>query len=264
MFIGAESINLASKDAKNAKSMIPKAYVLSAITLVLLSFPIIFVVSSSSPGVTVMKTKMLALTFPMADSFGITIDQARLLQLPASYGIIYGFTFAYSRQWKSMGASGILNPWLAKTSTITGAPYAALLAGGALVLVFCTTARFDREMGRRLYDISILFAVMAYIAQMIGFIHFRIKLSTIKRRYSSPLGVYGAIYSIFVFSLVAISLIGMQPTYVPLIVCAGYICFITVYYYFVVKNRQFFSKEEQQVLFIAHVCKSKSHTDTNM
>lgn len=189
--------------------------------------------------------------------YNMSIKMATVLSLPATYAIIYGFTFAYSRQLRSMGMSAIVNPWFGKTWKYNGAPYAALLGGSVMVFVLCFAAHFQKRLSDELFNLSILFACSTYIAQLVGYVYFVKKLSSIKRNYRSPLGVYGAYYSIFVFFCLFVSIIGFQGTQVAIIVYVGFSLIMAGYYFYAVKDRQYFSKEEQQVLFIAHVCQSK-------
>jgi ethanolamine permease len=95
------------------------------------------------------------------------------------------------------------------------------------------------------------------LAQFLSFFVFGTLLGNIKREFKSPLGVAGAVYGSAVFLLAFIGIAFFQENYIALIVFVSYVALVTVYYFFVVKHRQFFSNEEKEVLMQAHVVKSE-------
>jgi hypothetical protein len=89
----------------------------------------------------------------------------------------------------------------------------------------------------------------------VSFIVFRLYYSSIKREFTSPLGIPGAVYGllVFLFMFIILSWFESQPA---IMIFAIYVALLVAYYFLVVQKRQVFSEEEKTVLFKAYLIKS--------
>jgi hypothetical protein len=102
-----------------------------------------------------------------------------------------------------------------------------------------------------------LCAFASYGTQFASFVVLRTKYATIKREFTSPLGMAGAVYGFVVFTLPFIAICGFQENFIAIATFIVFIAIITLYYVCVAQERQFFSEEEKEVMFRAYLMKSK-------
>jgi hypothetical protein len=121
---------------------------------------------------------------------------------------------------------------------------------------FCLLTLMGRNVAANTFNyIAILAELSTNICILICYIMLRLKYSEIARAFNSPFGVFGAIYSILIFLLTIISIVGnfqdQKPTSFVITVMMGII--LSIYYFFYAQKHQTFSNDEQQSLFKFHV-----------
>jgi ethanolamine permease len=257
LFVGVEGINIACQDVPSPKRNIPLGYLSCVWTLFFTGFGVFFVTISLPPGVSEAADSLSPLNSGFRLMFQTSEAGAIALSLPATYATAFGFMFFYGRQLKAMGKSGLLNPMLGVSLTKEHTPLRALLVGSVLGYLICLAAYFVPSVSNHLFGLCVMFACSVYFSQFLSYIVFKTMLSNIKRQYESPLGIGGALCGALMFSLVFISAAFCQPDFYNIIAFVIITCLASVYYVAVVKDRQFFSKEEQTVLMACHVVKSK-------
>jgi len=157
-----------------------------------------------------------------------------------------------------MGKSGLVNTWLGYDMPYLNTPVNALLFGAAIgFLVGCRYQYLEPIKYESLFHINLIGAVCVYFTQFISFIMFRWYYPTIKREFTSPLGIYGAVYGIVLFIPVFVALVALE-TSIMIIAFVIYVIALSIYYVLVVRHRQMFSEEEKTVLFKAYLMKSKN------
>mmetsp|Transcript_37549 Transcript_37549/g.74763 ORF Transcript_37549/g.74763 Transcript_37549/m.74763 type:complete len:667 (+) Transcript_37549:121-2121(+) len=255
-FVGVESLNLASHDAVNPKTDVPRAYVLSYITIVIMLISTVFICCSVYPGTQFM-TQIVSPTAPgYMLMFDIDYFKASIFSIPPIYTAGFGFTYHYSSQVRAMGKSGLVNFWLGYDIPFFNTPVPALLLGAIIGYGVGLRYHFYKALKQEsLFSVALIGAMLAYISQFVSFIMLRWYYPTIKREFVSPLGVYGAIYGIVVFSLVLAVLLGLQAS-LSWIAFIVFIVLLVVYYFTVVIHRQVFSEDEKTVLFKAYLMKT--------
>ena len=257
-FVGNESLNLAAHDTKNPKVDIPWGYFTSFTTVAVLTFALIFVGCSVAPGTIFLPVYAVApLTPGYMLLFDLDLHKALCLSLVPMYTAGFGFMYYSAYQIRAMGKSGLVNSWLGYDYPYLNTPVNALLASAAIgFLVGCRYEYFPSSKQDDLFRINLLGAVCVYFTQFISFIAFRWYYPTIKREFTSPLGIYGAVYGIVLFLLVFLALTAIEesPAILAFVI---YLAILTIYYVLVVRHRQKFSEEEKTVLFKAYLMKSK-------
>ena len=190
--------------------------------------------------------------------FGIPWASATVLSIPATYATAYGFIYAYGKLFVAMASSKLLPSVLGLRMEESETPYAGLIAGSVLGYGICLLVFYVPWIGLQLFNICMLSAFMAYISQCLGYIQLQYKFRNLSREFRSPLGIPGAVYSISVWSLGVISIVGFQGDKQFALIVFVCVCVLsTVFYFAWSKNRQTFSEEERKILFVAHVVNCK-------
>jgi hypothetical protein len=137
--------------------------------------------------------------------------------------------------------------------------YLALYLTGIVTLIYMAIYIFMIEdLFYIVYIIGIYATIVSQIANFISYTIFAKKYGSLQREFTSPIGVYGAYYGIFVFAVLFIAgLMNTRHYIVCLVSFFGVIGVLTIYYHLKVQHLQAFSQEEETILFLAHVMKGK-------
>jgi len=254
---GIQSINLACGQIKNPKKEVPKGYVGAMSTVFITSFAVLFIATSVKPGLDLFVIRPRPLSNGFKQMFAMPPLRATLLNLPATIMAGFGFMYYYGQQISAMGKSGLLNPKFGWELPGRNTPVVALVVGSAFGYMLCVIQHIYPDTADQIYSLSILGAVFTYLSIFASFCMFRWYFPTIKREFTSPLGMYGAAYGAVVFLLCFISVCGFQKDRLAIIVFVIIIAVASIYYYLVVRKRQVFSEEEKTVMFKAYLMKSK-------
>ena len=185
--------------------------------------------------------------------FSLSQAHATLLSFPATYATAFGFIYAYGKLMHALASSSIL-PEAIRHVNRNGSPYAAIILGSLLSYLICLLLYYVPFISRQAFNICILSGFMAYMSQSYGYIYLKLKFSHIERKFQSPLGIYGDMYTFLVSLLGVISIICCQDDNqfaFIVIVCATAI--LSLIYFLFIQQHQSFSEEEKQRLFFIHV-----------
>jgi ethanolamine permease len=260
-FIGVESINLASHDCSNPKRDVPRAYIASFSTLVVLSFGTIFAAASHFPGSTFMPTLgLFPQLYQYMELFDISVFHAYSLALIPLYTAAFSFTYFYGSQLRAMGKSALAHPWFGLDISYFKTPAVALTTGAVVSYGVGLRYYFYSENNvEHIFSLCLLGTCCVAMSQCFSFVVFRRYYPTIHREFVSPLGVAGAVYGFLVFALIFVATAVYQPyAKYAAIAFSVYIALMTLYYLLVVRHRETFSEEEKTVLFKAYLMKCKS------
>jgi ethanolamine permease len=189
--------------------------------------------------------------------FSVSYESASVLSVPATFATAFGFVFGYSRVILSMARSGLFPPCVSSTYGEYKTPVIAILLGSVLSYCLVLLGLFIPIVQTYLFNVCILAGFTAYIAQLAGFILFRIRHPDQERLYVSPLGIPGAVFGMAVFGLSAVSVIGFQnDNSIAFVIYLTLIGIASVYYFGYAKSRQYFSAEEK-FIFVLQIIKCK-------
>lgn len=259
-FTCIECVTLACKDLVNPKRDIPRGYVTSVCSQALLCLSALFIVVSLPPGIQAASKAASPMDLGFTYIFNCSPQTARAISITTLCASAYGRLFSYGRQLSAMGKSGMVHPFFGREITQRHIPLAALIGGSVMSYSVCLVAYFQQSVKIvQLGQLVFLGAFVSYLFQMCSYIMFQGTFSIIKREFTSPLGVYGAYYAMFWFSLCWISISFFQEDHFAITYFSIYTGVALLYYFTVVQYRQYFSEEEKAVLFRAHLIKSKVH-----
>eukprot|EP01100_Stratorugosa_tubuloviscum_P000533 TRINITY_DN1118_c1_g1_i6.p1 TRINITY_DN1118_c1_g1~~TRINITY_DN1118_c1_g1_i6.p1 ORF type:complete len:540 (-),score=141.99 TRINITY_DN1118_c1_g1_i6:49-1668(-) len=253
-YLAIEQIPLAAEETFKPKKSLPIALITGQATLTITAFVTLFVCSSIAPGVATISISFI----PFSDSFAtifLVPNAKRLLALLSLPGLIASFhcgIFAYTRQIFAMSRSGYLPAFL--SLTYRQIPWASLLFGSVIGVIAATILKYVGavvpEVGSALVNISTLAALSVYIGLMLSYIILKIRYRAIKRKFSSPLHIVGAIITIILSILSIVSCLAFQPSYKWALIPLGAIFFVALLYYFLWSRKRLrISPEEAFALF---------------
>eukprot|EP01038_Epipyxis_sp_PR26KG_P015988 gene15988-21696_t len=253
MFAGMESVALACNETEEAKINIPRAMVWSMVTAIIISLLNVIIASSQYPGVGDLSGALFTIVNAFNNVYGISLQYANLLAFPATFISGYALIYSYSKQLASMAQSRLFHPSLGIVAEETRVPYAAMIFLSVITYTLMVLIHFEFINYIDFLNLSFICSFVVYLCLLVTYLFFKLKYSSLERKYVNPAGIYGAFYGILVFSLGLIGGLFFQSTTAALIDFAVFIGVMSVYYYFYAKNRQFFSEEEQKILLIAYV-----------
>ena len=240
------------------KQDVPKASLLCVGTLFITSMFVLFIVPSVPSSNEIVAQAAVPFNNGFRRMFNIDEKLAIAFSIPATYATAYGFVNAGGRVVISMARSGLFPKIFREQYGKYRTPYIALLLSGAIGYALCILVFFFPIVNLYLFNICMSSAFFAYIAQLVGYIVFRLKYSPHEKHFKSPLGVFGAVYGILVFTLAFIGVIGYQnDNYVAIISFTIMLTSYTVYYLIYAKKRQTFSSEEKSIFLFVHIIKCK-------
>jgi len=227
-------------------------------TLFVLGLLYMIAAISQFPGIDILADELSPLAFGYNSIYGIDMRWTTLIVIPITYFSVFGNMFAYGRQICAMAESGLFHKSLTYVTKREQTPYVAIIFGSAIVLVVMAFIQFLTYLPLTdAFNLVLLFAFSVYGSSLCSFIIFRYKFAGLERKFTSPLGVYGAWYGIFVFSIGFISIVGFQATFIPLFIFVGLIFLMSLNYYFFSRHSQFFSTDEQNIMMVAYVINGK-------
>jgi ethanolamine permease len=181
-FVAIEGVAMVAEEVRNPQKTIPKGYLLSLLTLVLLTLGIL--VLSSGMG----DWRQLAhidhpLPQTLAMIFGQDSGWAKIFTGLGLFGLIssfHGNTIGYSRQIFALSRGGLLPGFLSRLNCY-GSPYWALLAGGGVGLLAMLTLPTEAMI-----VLSVLGAVVMYGVSMLSLLHLRRQEPDLVRPFRTP------------------------------------------------------------------------------
>jgi ethanolamine permease len=186
-FVAIEGVAMVAEEVKNPEKTIPRGYISSIITLVLLVLGVMILTG----GVGDWRT-LGSIDYPLPQALSMTLGQNHgLTKIFASlglFGLIASFhcnTISYSRQIFALARNGYLPSFLATLNEKYKTPHWALIVGGLVGFLAIFTGTTDK-----IIILSVLGAVVMYVISMASLFVLRKKEPNLKRPYQSPLYPY--------------------------------------------------------------------------
>ncbi|KAJ0405875.1 hypothetical protein P43SY_001607 [Pythium insidiosum] len=257
-FVGVEALTMASDEVLAPTTAVPFAQLGCMAVLFVVGVLVFFVtVSLPPPGLNQVSKLLAPFDNGFHVMFGVELTTATLFSTPAMYATTFGFMWGYGKLISAMATSKLLPSRLAVRSARYGTPIYALLAGSAVSYLLCLLVYFVPAVSAYIDVICFAAALLGYAGQCVGYIALkRLYPSVQSSTFHSPLGVYGAVYSLAVWLLGLLSLAGFQGDggrrFLAFLVI---IALLAVVYMLYARHHQTFSPEENKVFLVAHVMK---------
>jgi ethanolamine permease len=266
MFFGLEIIPLVSDEVKEAKRDTPRALICTLIFVTVFGAAIMFLTYTQYPG---YPYSVLFNRTPLNNGFenmfpDITERVATVFAWLPLLATVSIYMFGFAKQMKALGNSKLLPAAFGWTLAGTKVPYVALLVGsatsfGLLMICYLRVEYYPLSpLPAMLYLSGYMCTYSSFVIVMISFIIFRIKYYNLKREFTSPFGIAGAVYAMLGFLYLLYILFKYTVgdyTYVK--IYASLTGISIFYYYFFARNWQTFSEEEQKVMFVVYLMQCK-------
>jgi ethanolamine permease len=252
MFLAVEQLPLTSEESRNPTRDMPRALILSIVTLILLALGVLYFGAAALPGAHALGSS----GEPLLDGFrGIFGDGwAKLLAVVAVLGLAASFfagSFASGRNVYSLSRAGYLPTILSVTSASTHTPNRALATGSGMALAMLLLIWFlggknnVAFMGGFLVSMIVFAGMVSYIFQSLSFLRLRRLYPTLERPFVSPLGTFGA-YATIVICVLTLAYQFLDPLYRWAAVAAAVWYLIGISYFaFYRRHRLVLSPEEE-------------------
>lgn len=252
MFLAVEQLPLTAEEAKNPTRDMPRALVLSIVTLIALALGVLYFSASIPQGAHAMGSS----GEPLLDGFRTIFGDswAKLLASVAVLGLAASFfagSFASGRNIYSLSRAGYLPTKLSITGKRTQTPNIALATGSAMALFMLLLVWYlggngnVAFMGGFLVSMIVFAGMVSYILQSIAFLRLRTRFASIKRPFVSPLGSFGA-YATIAICIVTLAYQFFDPLYRwAAIAAAAWYLIGLGYFAFYRRHRLVLSPEEE-------------------
>ncbi|KAH9141590.1 hypothetical protein AeRB84_014246 [Aphanomyces euteiches] len=255
-FAGIEALNTLCNEVDDPKNTIPRGQVAAMATVFVASISVYLVILGLPPGVPAFMNELDIFSPGYSMLFNLRRLPALWLSIPAAYSASPGFLLAGGNIVTALAESKLFPFQLSMRHHKIGTPINALALVALLSFGMCFLMMVHENADNVLYTSSIFFASLAYTSQCVGYVFLKRRYRNMERTFQSPFDVYGPAFSIVVFIICAISIVGFQPDAEatgPAIL--GLFVVLSLYYHLYAKHNQTFSEDERKILFFAHIAK---------
>ncbi|CAK4187270.1 unnamed protein product [Aphanomyces euteiches] len=206
MFSGIESLSTLGGNVTDPKRMIPKGQVTVMCTLLATAFCTYMTAICMPPGGINVASVSAIMNGAFSAALNVSEESATVLSFPAVLFSATVFALPASNILVAMAQSKLMPSNLTKSHRRFHSNANALLAIFLVSSALCPLFLYNEDVGLVLYGISMVFGLLAYVAQCAGFIYLRRNHKHMKRLFVSPVGIPGAVYAVVVFCLTLVSL----------------------------------------------------------
>jgi ethanolamine permease len=228
LFVAIEGVAMVAEEVKDPKKTIPKAYISSIITLVLLALGIMIL----SAGVGDWR-RLSEIDYPLPEALSMALGNdnswTKIFTSLGLFGLIASFhcnTLGYSRQVFALARAGYLPKFLSQVNARFQTPHWALIVGGLVGFVAIFSGTTDQ-----IIILSVLGAVVMYASSMLSLLVLRKKEPNLERPFKTPLYPFSPIIAL-VLSLVCMVAIVYYNLTLSLIFFAGMIICLGLFWVF--------------------------------
>jgi len=258
LFMGIENLAYSCSIVSCPKEVVSKGSIACIFTLLLTGTLVVsFATGCYSQNPDLLGTEPFPLNSGYMSLLQCSYNQATALTIPISLASFYSFMFCYGTLISALSESGLLPSLVSRK--FNGIPWFAYIVGNSICYCICLVVYFIPQSFSTLQNVCFLAAFIAYCAYFIGYACLKLQFSEIQFTFSSPVGIFGAVYGFSLFLSEIVCLIFLQNYgYRALYTLSGLCTCFTVYYFKVAKKREKLSPDERTSLLIAHVIKLKN------
>jgi hypothetical protein len=252
---GVETLSLAASATSNPKVNLPIGMITSVLTLFATNMLIIFIATSLPQGISKLQESDFPLNYGYNRIFNCGDSVSSILVIPGQFAMAFGFVLPFGKLVQSLTNSNLFPTFLDVKGNELHNRYYAIMIATFISFLFCLLGLISSEISNSLNNIAILAEFLTNTCTLVGYVLLKIKFSGINRKFESPFGICGAIFSFIIFLLGIVSLVGdfQNDGGVSAIIVFGICALLSFYYFLYAKKIQTFLTDEQQSLFKFHV-----------
>jgi ethanolamine permease len=253
-FIGIQYLPLASEYLQTPRKQIPKLLMICC-TIFFASFLFVSLAACSQPpGIEKLSTMSELLAPGFQQIFGISYDKAVWIGVPSMFGSALAFIFSYSRQLYAISSSGLLPEIFSRTLPVLETPYISLFLGCLICLLLNLYGYYYPVVIEVLSTVGFLSFQITALNIFIIYIIMATQFSNLERKFTSPLGIAGAVYGFLNFCQAIVSMtVYKGDQKIGIVFIALWFVLSSLMYVFYVRNHQKLSEEEQKSLLKAYM-----------
>lgn len=286
-FGGIGSLSLTAGAVSRPKRTLPIGMILAVLTLFITSYFIIFASSSQSPGITALKDSEFPMNYGFRKIFGWPDDVSVAIVIIVQFAMGFGFFLPMGQLVQALDDSNFFPGWVMgknpqeihnhqksehdesgqqvkanrrrestddhHRSTVRGVIVASIV-GFAL----CILGYIDEEIEKNLNNIAIFAEMLSNIAVLVCYYHLQRSFECVDREFRNPLGIWSCVFSGAIFMLCVTAFIGgfAEDGFMTILAIALFTIILTILYFAFIREKQTFSKAEQNCIFKLHVIKA--------
>ncbi|WP_266367410.1 ethanolamine permease [Tellurirhabdus rosea] len=207
-YLAIEGVAMVAEEVKDPARTIPRGYLLSIATLVLLTLGIMVL----SAGVGDWR-QLTEIDHPLPETLGMVLGKnsvwSKAFASLGLFGLIASFhcnTIGYSRQVYALARSGYLPEFLAEVNTRFQTPHWALIVGGLVGFVALFSGTTDE-----IIIFSALGALVMYIVSLLSLFALRRKEPSLDRPFRAPLYPFVPLLALFLSFVCLLAIVYYNP-----------------------------------------------------
>jgi ethanolamine permease len=222
-FVAIEGVAMVAEEVKDPKKTIPKAYISSIITLVLLALGIMIL----SAGVGDWR-QLSEIDYPLPEALSMALGNdnswTKIFTSLGLFGLIASFhcnTLGYSRQVYALARAGYLPKFLAQVNQRFQTPHWALIVGGLVGFIAIFSGTTDQ-----IIILSVLGGVVMYASSMLSLLVLRKKEPNLERPFKTPFYPFFPIIALVLSLVCMVAIVYYNLTlslffFVGMFICLG-------------------------------------------
>jgi amino acid transporter len=256
-FMGIQILPLTCERVIDVRKNLPIALVVCTCVSAVVLIIVIVAAAGSPPGVSskLYKTRC-SMCYMMINNLDMTVEQGNVLSMVVIMGSTLGYCYSCGHQMQAMANSGLLPQFLRRTFGPNRQPVTCFVISMVLQCAACIWLHYDFKQfsTTRMTCISVS---CVYLAIFASYMVFATRFRNMQREFTSPFGLYGAVFGMVLALGLWIGTMFFQENYMAMSIYLVYIGINIVWYFAYVQFYQFFSEEEQNKFLRAYVTNGK-------
>ncbi len=251
---GLQYIPLLNDSLKNPREQVPRALVICSIVFVLSSVFLSLSACSQYPGIKKLTKTKFPLSYGFSDVFNVSLADSNWFNLPGMYGVAFCLYYCAGKQIYAISKSGLLFNVFSSTTPVLRTPYLSYFIATAFGIgmnIYC----FDYPIGyEEIRNTEVVASHFLLFIAFITYIIFKINYSSLARSFTSPLGIYGAVYGMGNYFIGLVGVIFFSGnSYDSVYALLSLFGFATILFWLFIAKNQSFSDEEKKMMFKAYL-----------
>ncbi|MBO0933167.1 ethanolamine permease [Fibrella aquatilis] len=208
LYLAIEGVAMVAEEVKDPRRTIPRAYLLSIGTLVLLAVGTMLLCAGAGDW-----RRLATIDYPLPETLAMVLGHnsvwTRLFASIGLFGLVASFhcnTLGYSRQIYVLARNGYLPAFLAQVNERFRTPHWALVVGGGIGLVALFSGSTDQ-----IIVLSALGAIVMYGISLVSLLALRRREPTLERPFKTPFYPFLPLLALFLSLICLLAIVYFNP-----------------------------------------------------
>ena len=207
-YLAIEGVAMVAEEVKDPRRTIPRAYLLSIGTLVLLAVGTMLLCAGAGDW-----RRLATIDYPLPETLSMVLGRnntwTKLFASIGLFGLVASFhcnTLGYSRQIYVLARNGYLPAFLARVNERFRTPHWALVTGGVIGLVALFSGSTDQ-----IIILSVLGAMVMYAISLLSLLTLRRSEPALERPFKTPLYPFLPLLALFLSLICLLAIVYFNP-----------------------------------------------------